>query len=158
MPCVMNGVKKLIRRFHSQFVAFAIAIARARYRDGYSSATIAHTIGPQVIANPVMNRQAKTAMVFPAAAVLAGAMTSSEKCPTNANTIKQMNIQIPPVMRDLRRPKWLMTYRPPKVVPKLTPPRIICVTYTLLMPAPLKIVAPFRRGSVPYTEYDLTLI
>lgn len=61
-----------------------------------------------------------------------------------------MNIQIPPVMRDLRRPKCSITYRPPKVVPKFTPPRIIWVTYVLLIPAPLKITVPCwkRRGII----------
>src|ERR1700712_489124 len=115
MSLVINGVKNPIRKFHNQFDAVAIAIARARYRDGYNSATIAHTIGPHVMANPVMNKQANTTIAFPAPGVFCGVFTSSEKWPTEANTMKQQNIQIPPVIRDLRRPKCSITYSPPKV-------------------------------------------
>lgn len=61
----MKGVKKARRKFHSQFEAVDIAMALERYRDGYSSAQIVQTMGPQVEANPRINRQAKTIMAVP---------------------------------------------------------------------------------------------
>ena len=90
----------------------------------------------------MMNKQAKTTIAFPAPGVLGGFCTSSEKCPTLANTIKHTNIQIPPVIKLFLRPKCSITYNPPNVVPKFTPPRIICVTYVLLIPAPLNTTVP----------------
>jgi hypothetical protein len=82
-------------------------------------------VGRGGVDEPVMNKHAKTTIAFPAAGVAGGSSIFREKCPMLANTMKQQNIHIPPVMRDLRRPKCSTMYRPPNVVPKLTPPRII---------------------------------
>lgn len=61
--------------------------------EGAYSAQIVQMIGPQVDANPRMNKQAKTIIAVPAAGVFLGVVRSSEKWPTEAKTMKQTNIQ-----------------------------------------------------------------
>jgi hypothetical protein len=61
-------------------------------------------MGPQVVANPKMKKQAKQIMAVAALSVFSGLARSSEKCPTEAKIRKQINIHAEPAMRDLRRP------------------------------------------------------
>jgi len=61
-------------------------------------------MGPHVVANPKMKKHANTIKARDAAGVFSGVVRSSEKWPTEAKIMKQMNIQAEPAMRDLRRP------------------------------------------------------
>ena len=92
------------KKFHSQLLAVLSAMAFARYRPGYSSPQIVQIIGPQVVANPKIKKQAKQIIAIDALLVFSGFCLSREKWPTDAKIMKQMNIQTEPAMRDLRRP------------------------------------------------------
>jgi hypothetical protein len=61
-------------------------------------------IGPQVVAKPKMKKQAKQMRAMDAPDVFSGLLWSREKAPTEAKTIKHMNIQMEPMIRDFRRP------------------------------------------------------
>jgi hypothetical protein len=52
-------------KFQNQLLAVAKAMEKALYRYGNISDITAQTIGPQVLANPTMKRQAKTIMTVP---------------------------------------------------------------------------------------------
>lgn len=64
------------------------------------------------------------------------------------------NIQIAPNIRDLRRPKFSTTYKPPKVVAKFTAPRMHWVTKLSERPAPAKIVVPYIPVSTKKNEEE----
>lgn len=80
----MATYKKEMRKFQSQLAAVARAMQRPRYCVGYSSATAAQTIGPQVVAKAAIARQEKVTRTAPAAGVLRGFSLSRAKCPTKA--------------------------------------------------------------------------
>jgi len=88
-----------------------------------------------------MKRQAKMIMTYPADLLLPLSFSSS-KWPMEAKIMKQTNMPMAPAMRDFLRPKFSTTYRPPKVQPKLTAPRMVEVTKELLIPIDLKTVVP----------------
>src|SRR3569623_100670 len=98
-------------------------------------------IGPQVVAKPRMKRQAKTIRTMHGVGVAEGSVKLSMKWPTDAKIMKQMNIQMEPAMRDLRRPKCSTMYRPIKVTPKLMLLRMNWVTKELIC-SDLKMVVP----------------
>lgn len=84
-----------------------------RYLVGNSSPTTTQITGPQVMAYPAMNRHANTIKATPACGVFSGCSMSSAKWPTEAKTMKHMNIHVAPYMRALRRPSFSTTMRIP---------------------------------------------
>lgn len=79
MSPTINGVKNPSKKFQSQLEAVASAMALERYLEGYSSAMIVQTMGPHVVANPRIKRQANTISAFPACGVFSGVFKSSAK-------------------------------------------------------------------------------
>lgn len=73
-----------MRKFQSQLEAVARAMQGARYREGYNSATAAHTMGPHVTAKAAMARAEKTIRAEPAWGVFCGFAESSANEPTKA--------------------------------------------------------------------------
>jgi hypothetical protein len=61
-------------------------------------------MGPHVVANPKMKKQAKQIIATDDLGVCSGSSRFSEKCPTEAKIMKQINIHAEPAMSDLRRP------------------------------------------------------
>lgn len=86
-----------------------------------------------------MRKQARTTRPFPAPGVFSGVSTSSMKWPIEAKIMNRTNMRRAPLIRDLRRPKFSTMYKPPKVVPKLTAPRMTWVTKLLEIPAPCRV-------------------
>lgn len=76
-----------------------------------------------------------------------GCVIGSRAVPAAAKTKSQIDCHTPPRMSGRRRPKRSMTYIPPNVQPKLTAPRMICVTNESLMPTDLNTVAPYCRDA-----------
>ena len=81
-------------------------------------------------------------MAAPALGVAVGVVLFREKAPTDAKMRKLTVMPMPPTIKERRRPNRSTMYRPKKVMPKLTPPRIMAVTNELLIPVAWKIVVP----------------
>lgn len=80
--CVEGNKTKLggwTHKLQIQLPAVAMAMHRARYCEGKSSATAAHERGPQVVAKAAMARHEKAIRTPPASGVDSGSSRLSEK-------------------------------------------------------------------------------
>jgi hypothetical protein len=89
-----------------------------------------------------MKRHAKVIIAYPTPWFEVPSSFSRAKWPSEAKTRKHMNIHKAPVISAGLRPNFSTIYRPGKVMPKLTPPRIMEVTNEFEIPTDRKIVVP----------------